>query len=97
MTGQPRRFTRAEDELIVRQSRGEFPIKELRKRLRANALTIHRRAAELGVVIRYNVVGRRPGTALSVQDDLTPARIRNDKLLKRLIEVHGVGGGGSDQ
>lgn len=93
MTSEPRFFTRAEDELIVKQSKGEFGIKELRRLLRANVTTIKRRAEQLGVQINFNVA--RPPAARSARafvntlDNLTPARITDDKLLKRLRLVHG--------
>lgn len=84
-------FTRAEDELIVRQSQGEFEIRELRKMIHANMTTITRRADELGVkvFIKPHNHGRRAGTFPSTWDDPTPAKIRNDRLLKKLREVHG--------
>lgn len=93
MTTEQRLFTRADDELIVKQSRGEMSMQDLRRSLRANMTSLNRRAAELGVRLlpRYtgNKLGRNPKTFLSTQDNLTPARIINDKLLKRLQQVHG--------
>lgn len=85
-------FTRAEDELIVRNSRGELTIKQLRRHLRANVTTIKRRAEQLGVQINYarpRPPGRSSRVFVSTLDNLTPARIIDDKLLKKLREVHG--------
>jgi hypothetical protein len=94
MPSEPRMFTRADDELIIRNSRGEFNMKDLRKRLRANLTTIQRRADELGVrlILRsYRPPGREAGSFPSTHDNLTPARISDDKLLKRLHRFHGEG------
>lgn len=94
MPSQQRSFTRAEDELIVKNSSGQLNIKLLRRILRANVTTIQRRANELGVKLCFKregggAGGRKAGTFPSTHDNLTPARIKDDKLLARLRQIHG--------
>lgn len=95
MATERRLFTRLEDELIVRQARGEFTLKDLRAKLGANIKSIARRADELGVKLTFQRIHRaRPprkkDPRLSVHDSLTPASIGDeDKLLARLQLIHG--------
>jgi len=80
-----RYFTRADDELILAQARGEMPVNELRQRLRIGTVALQRRADELHVrlYVPRGTPKRGPSAAL---DNLEPAKIGDDKLLARLHE-----------
>jgi hypothetical protein len=86
-----RLFTRADDELILAQSRGEMPIKELRRKLHVGEIALLRRARELQVQLHVPSAPPRRGKSLPV-DNLEPAKILEDRLLQRLHEFHSEGG-----
>jgi hypothetical protein len=78
-----RNFTRADDELILAQSRGEMPVNVLRERLRIGTVALQRRAQELHVALYVPRGTPRRGPNVST-DNLEPAKINDDKLLTRL-------------
>jgi hypothetical protein len=82
-----RAFTEEEDELIMRQARGELTVKALREQLQTGNYALTRRAEELGV--RLNTKARLSLMhlpAMMQHDSLEPAKINDDKLLTRLHE-----------
>jgi hypothetical protein len=85
-----RAFTEEEDQLIMSQARGELTVKALRERLQTGNNALARRAEELGVRLntraRLNPMHLPP---MIQHDTLTPARIKDDLLLKKLVDVFG--------
>ena len=64
-----------------------MPLKVLRQKLRIGSDALERRAQQLGVrLIRQ--VRKTETIARSPYDDHQPARIRDDKLLKKLRDEH---------
>jgi len=80
-----RHFTRADDELILAQARGEMPVNELRQKLRIGTVALQRRANELHVRL-YVPRGTPKRGPSAPADNLEPAKIADDKLLSRLQE-----------
>jgi len=80
-------FTRADDELILAQSQGKMPLKALQQKLRIGNDALERRAQQLGVKLTRQF-RRSPMTGASIYDNHEPARIRDDKLLKKLHDEH---------
>jgi hypothetical protein len=70
-----------DDALILAYGRGEMPLYALKNKVRCRNDVLAQRARELGVQVEK--------IPHAHYDDLTPARIRDDKLLKRLVQVHG--------
>jgi len=86
-------FTRYEDEMILANSHGKLSMKMLRRILKGKQHAMDERAAVLGVrLYRGHVSRRAPVPNWSpMTDTLRPSEIADDKLLKRLMEVHGNG------
>jgi len=82
-----RQFSRAEDEMILQQSQGKIALKALQKKLRIGSDALERRAQQLGVKLIHQF-RRSPTTGASIYDDHQPARIHDDKLLKKLRDEH---------
>jgi hypothetical protein len=81
-----RNFTRADDELILAQSRGDMPVNVLREKLRIGTIALQRRARELHVELYVPRGAPRRGPSVAT-DNLEPAKISDDRLLTRLHEL----------
>jgi hypothetical protein len=80
-------FSAKEDDLIMRQARGELTVKSLRDQLQTGDNTLARRAKELGVTLNRKTRLSPMHLAPMIQhDSLEPAKIADDKLLTRLQE-----------
>ena len=86
-------FTRHDDELIMANSRRELAFKRLRAQLQGKTLyAIEQRAVLLGVRLYRRYPRPAPVWVGKPQgDSMRPSEINDDKLLKRLMEVHGDG------
>jgi hypothetical protein len=86
-------FTRFDDELILANSQGKISYKFLRRHFRRRWEAAQERALILGVRIYKGHVSRRAPVPnwQPMTDTLRPSEITDDKLLKRLMEVHGDG------
>jgi hypothetical protein len=83
-------FTAEEDELIMRQARGEITLKSLRDQLKTGSNALERRAEELGVTLRRNArISPMHLPPMMQHDTLTPAKIHDDLYLKKLVDVFG--------
>lgn len=85
--GTKRVFMPDEDQIILDQANGKInlSITRMEKLLSTNQETIFKRAEELGITLTFKTT--REEYAISNMDDT--CRINDDKLLKKLLEVHG--------
>jgi len=92
-TGHQRTFSRSDDEAIMAHVRGEFPARELERRLGSTRPTLERRAKELGVKLRYIARKIGEGRRKPAPETWDPApdhslTVGNDKLLSPLYAHH---------
>ena len=88
-----RTFSRADDEAIMAHVRGEFPARELERRLRATRPTLERRAEQLGITLRYIARKVGEGRRAPAPDNWDSApdhslTVGKDKLLSALYAHH---------
>jgi hypothetical protein len=93
--GSPKRnFTRAEDEMILANAKGELSYNKLARELRTGPTTITRRADELGVELRTQPEARNFRNHMPRTDTFdeygndNPFSVGKDRLLMRLQEIH---------
>lgn len=93
-------FTRAEDELILQYSKGQFSLKHTARKLKTGRETVIRRAEEMGLIVPHErQVSKRRGPPPS-DGGFCPITVQDDKLLKRLQLAHGdreILSGGNDE